>query len=634
MCRSTHAQCRMGNPHSMAALRLPVPLRCGDNPAMLWNLRLSTRAACALAALLLGSCTHLPGSVQPPDTANAAIMDVHLLAFNDLHGHLQPPGTHQQVPTTAGGTQRIPTGGLAWLAGTVQQLRQQYAHSAVVSAGDMVGASALLSSLFLDEPTVEAANALPVDFAAVGNHEFDQGWPELLRLAHGGCERHTNRQPCQLSPAFAGARFTWLAANVRTAQGTPLLPASGLHTFRQADQQVTVGFIGMTLQATPKLVAASAVQGLQFADEADTANALVPQLLAQGADVIVVLLHEGGSTQAPAFSTGCQGLSGAIVPILERLDPRISVVVSGHTHQSYVCDYATRNPQRPMLLTSAGAHGTQLTDIHLRWDTQRQQLVHRSARTLAVPADAQAAAVASPVVVPGVAPHAQVQQIIERYHSHAQALAQQVTGYVFTPQQQALTRQPRPSGEVPLGQLIADAQLWAMRSAALGGADIAFMHSGGIRADLQPAADGSVRFEQLYAVQPFGNNLIGMTLTGAQIKTLLEDTYTHPRSASNRPRVLTPNAEFSWQHDPHAPAGAQVHALRLRGQPLDMQRPYRVIVSSFLADGAERYAVLAQGTQRVRGPVDIDALADYVRAHSPLHWAWQPRIHPYPLPAR
>lgn len=576
------------------------------------------------AALLLTACSS-PSAAPPTSTRHSAedstsnsTIAVHLLAFNDLHGHLEPPGLHAHVPLHGGGTQRMDIGGIAWLAGTVQQLRQRYPHSAVVSAGDMVGSSPLLSSLFLDEPTIEAANALQVDFAAVGNHEFDRGWPELLRLAHGGCQQHGQRAPCQINPQFAGAQFPMLGANVHTAQGATLLPATGLKTFGTPGQQVTVGFIGMTLQSTPRLVTQAAVQSLRFADEAATANALVPQLLAQGADVIAVLLHEGGRTSTPAFSAGCDGLSGAIVPILEKLDARISVVVSGHTHQSYVCDYASINPAKPFLLTSAGYYGTQLTDIALHWDSQRKQLVGRSARNLVVPASAAAAATASPAVVPHTTPHAGVQAVVDKYRAHSHTLAQQVVGRITSAGGAALSRTPSASGEVQLGNLIADAQLWAMNQPGMGGADISLMHSGGIRAELQPEADGTVRYGQLYAVQPFGNTLVGMTLTGAQIKALLEDSYARALTASQRPRVLSPNSALRWRHAAAAPAGQRVQDLMLNGQPLRAEQNYRVVVSSFLAAGGDRYALFGQGSERIQGPVDIDALEAYVRAHSPL----------------
>ncbi|MGN1055637.1 MAG: bifunctional metallophosphatase/5'-nucleotidase [Comamonas sp.] len=571
---------------------------------------------CVLSALVLVGCGHSHQHNTAEQTT--ALIDIHLLAFNDLHGHLDAPGVQAQVPTHHGSHQKIALGGMPWLAGTVQQLRQRYAHHAVVSAGDMVGSSPLLSSFFLDEPTIEAANAMQVDFAAVGNHEFDRGWQELLRLAQGGCEAYTQRTPCQVNPSFEGAQFPMLAANVLTDDGRSLLPATGLKTFTQDGQSVTVGFIGMTLKDTPKLVMESAVQGLRFTDEAQTANALVPQLLGQGADIIAVLLHEGGKTHTSPFAQGCEGLSGSIVPILEQLDPRISVVISGHTHQTYVCDYATINPQRPFLLTSAGLYGTQLTDLQLRWDPKLRQLHSRSARSLAIPENAQAAATSSPFVVANTQAHPEVQTIVERYRSVIAQQAQKVVGRILSPDNAPLSNVPVASGEIALGNLIADAQVWAMQTPQLGGADISFMHSGGIRAPLQPDADGHVRFDQLYAIQPFGNTLGGMTLTGAQIKALLEDTYAVPLSSSGRKRVLSPNAALSWRHAQHAPVGQQVQDIRLRGQPLDMQAPYRVVVSSFLANSGDRYTVFSQGTERTQGPLDIDALEAYVRAHSPL----------------
>lgn len=592
---------------------MPIRLRMNCHLPRLLNRCIGS----AFTALFLASCANPTATTSAVNTQDHWI-DIQLLAFNDLHGHLEAPGIQAPIPTHAGHTPRLPLGGMAQLAGSITALRQQHPHHAVVSAGDMVGSSPLLSSFFLDEPTIEAANAMQVDFAAVGNHEFDRGWPELLRLADGGCKVHTQRTPCQVNPQFAGAQFPLLAANVFSPEGHTILPATGLKTFTQNGQKVSVGFIGMTLKDTPKLVMGSAVQGLRFADEAATANALVPQLLAQGADVIAVLLHEGGQTTASPFATGCQGLSGAIVPILEQLDPRIHVVISGHTHQTYVCDYASVNPAKPFLLTSAGFYGTQLTQITLRWDAQLRQLHSRSARTLAIPGTTEAAAVASPFIVPSSQPHAGVQQVVERYRRVIAQAAEQVVGHITTTGQAALSNQPVASGEIALGNLIADAQVWAMQAPEHGSADIAFMHSGGIRAPLQPEANGSVRYGQLYAIQPFGNALVGMTLTGAQVKAVLEDSYAVPQSSSGRRRVLSPNADLRWRHDPQAPTGQQVQDLTLRGQPLKLQGQYRVVVSSFLADSGDRYTVFSEGTERTQGPVDIDALENYVRAHSPL----------------
>ena len=282
------------------------------------------------------------------------------------------------------GAVAVPAGGAAYLASAIAALKASNPHHAVVSAGDMVGASPLVSALFLDEPTIEAVNRMQIDFNAVGNHEFDRGWRELLRLQHGGCEQFTVRTPCQISRPFEGARFGFLAANTVREDGQTLLPPTGLKRFHDGGATITLGFIGLTLKATPTMVSPAGVVGLRFEDEAATANALVPQLRAQGADVIVVVIHEGGGTAAGITETSCAGLSGDIVPILERLDPAIDVVVSGHTHRAYVCDYASVNPQRPFLLTSAGLYGTLVTDIALRVDTRTRRVVRKAARQVIV----------------------------------------------------------------------------------------------------------------------------------------------------------------------------------------------------------------------------------------------------------
>lgn len=321
----------------------------------------------ALAALVvplwLAGCGGMtPISPTAPAAGSApAHIDITLIGFNDLHGNLEPPHMAHRVQGPTGPV-LAPAGGMAYFASAMAALKAQSPHHAVVSAGDMVGASPLVSSLFLDEPTIEAVNRMQIDFNAVGNHEFDRGWRELLRLQNGGCEKFTSREPCRISKPFEGAKFGLLAANTLREDGRTLLPATGLKRFTEGGVTVTMGFIGLTLQATPTMVSPSGVAGLRFEDEAATANALIPQLKAQGADVIVVAIHEGGGTRAGVQETSCAGLSGDIVPILERLDPAVDVVVSGHTHQAYVCDYSRVNPAKPFLLTSAGQY---LSLIHI-----------------------------------------------------------------------------------------------------------------------------------------------------------------------------------------------------------------------------------------------------------------------------
>ena len=273
------------------------------------------RALAALAVpLWLAGCSGIASTAPAAGSAPAHI-DITLIGFNDLHGNLEPPHMAHRVQGPTGPV-LAPAGGMAYFASAMAALKAQSPHHAVVSAGDMVGASPLVSSLFLDEPTIEAVNRMQIDFNAVGNHEFDRGWRELLRLQNGGCEKFTSREPCRISKPFEGAQFGLLAANTVREDGRTLLPATGLKRFTEGGVTVTMGFIGLTLQATPTMVSPSGVAGLRFEDEAATANALIPQLKAQGADVIVVAIHEGGGTTAGVQETSCAGLSGDIVPIL------------------------------------------------------------------------------------------------------------------------------------------------------------------------------------------------------------------------------------------------------------------------------------------------------------------------------
>ena len=570
-----------------------------------------------VAAALLAGCGALAPVPAPVPEARPDHLDITLIGFNDLHGNLEPPRMAHTVPGPAGPV-AVPAGGMAYLASAIAALKARGPHHAVVSAGDMVGASPLVSSLFLDEPTIEAVNTMRIDFNAVGNHEFDRGWRELLRLQQGGCEKFTARQPCQIRQPFAGAQFGFLAANtVREEDGRTLLPATGLKRFEQGGATVTLGVIGLTLRATPSMVSPAGVAGLRFEDEAATANALVPQLKAQGADVIAVVIHEGGSTTAGVQETSCAGLSGDIVPILERLDPAVDVVVSGHTHQAYVCDYSRVNPAKPFLLTSAGQYGTLVTDIQLRVDTRTRRVVRKVARNVIVQGEAFTGAqgrVPMTSVVPSFAPDPQVQSIIETYRAAAVPLAQRPVGQAAGP----LRRVPSPSHESALGNLVADAQLHATRAPEHGGAQLSFMNPGGLRADLVPDGQGLVRYGQLYAVQPFGNQLVIKTFTGAQIRAVLEQQFASGSNTVQRPRVLSVSEGFSYRYDLSQPPGARISAMVLHGAPLRDDMPVRVVLSSYLDSGGDNFTVLAQGQERRVGPLDLDALEAYFRDRSPV----------------
>ena len=301
-----------------------------------------------LPALLLAACAtpHETSTPQGPVT-------VGIIAFNDFHGNLEPPGQAVSVPDGRGGRASLPAGGAAWLASAIEAVREGYEHHVTVSAGDLIGASPLTSAIFVDEPTIGVMNRIGLDFNAVGNHEFDSGTAELRRKQDGGCGTFTSRKPCALEP-FAGAMFRFLAANVKLKDGGgTLFPATALKSFGGA----TIGFIGMTLEETGSLVSASGISDVTFADEAATANALAPELKEQGADAIVLLIHEGGEQGHASDPNGCEGFTGAIREIAARLDPAIDVIVSGHTHRAYICKGGQIGVERPLLLTSAGASG-------------------------------------------------------------------------------------------------------------------------------------------------------------------------------------------------------------------------------------------------------------------------------------
>lgn len=561
--------------------------------------------ACArvtVLALLLAGCATVPSAKGP--------VEVGIVAFNDFHGSLEPPRQAVAMPDGKGGAVNVPAGGAAWFAAAVDAVRAKYSNHLTVAAGDTTGASQLASSLYLDEPTVGVMNRLGLDFAAVGNHEFDRGRAELVRLQQGGCARLARREPCQIEP-FAGARYRYLAASTRDEHGQTVFPATGLRRFGKGRAQVTVGVVGLTLKGTPELVDPAGIAGLTFADEADAINAAVPALKAQGADAVVVLLHQGGKQQGPApvDPNGCADLVGEIRPILDRLDPRVDVVVSGHTHQAYVCDWSRSEPAaRPLLLTSAGLYGTMLTDIALEIDPQAHRVVARRAANLVVQSQGFTSArgpVAKTPVFPQFEPRPDIAAYVARYVEASKVFSGRAVGRLSAPA-------PRGEGAFanaggPLGNLIADAQLAATQAA---GAQIAFMNPFGIRAAIVPAADGTVTFGDIYAAQPFGNQVVTETLTGAEIKAALEqglDDY-------GPEQVLVPSAGFGFRFDRRRPAGDRIVALTFKGQPLDMAARYRVTVNGFLALGGDGYTVFAGKPEAVTGPTDIDALESWFAA--------------------
>jgi len=571
-----------------------------------------------LAAMLLAAVLATAvGAASLRTNAQAAKLDtvsVQLLAFNDFHGNLEPPSG------SSGRVGNVDAGGAEYFATHLAQLRATNPNTLIVGAGDMIGATPLLSALFHDEPTIESLNHAGLMVTSVGNHEFDEGWAELWRMQHGGCHPTDG---CKAGHKFEGAKFQFLSANVfideRKADQKelkrlgftptkkrphPLLPAISVKEVGG----VKIGFIGMTLENTPQIVTPTGIQGLSFYNEAYMANYWTQNLKKQGAQTIVVLLHEGGFQTGPGDHNACNGISGPIVALTHLMSNEIDVVVSGHTHQAYNCRIGTK------LVTSAGSFGRLITDIDLEIDRRTGKVAAKNAINR---------------IVTRTVPKDQRQtDLIAHYQRLAAPLANRVIGRITAD----ITRAQNAAGESALGDVIADAQLAATRPANKGGAVVAFMNPGGIRADLvfnqQSGGErpGEVTFGESFTVQPFGNNLVTMTLTGEQIDRLLEQQWSEGNAGS--PRILQVSQGFTYTYDMRRPANDRVNLadIRLNGQPISATAQYRVTVNSFLADGGDAFTILRSGTNRLGGEVDTQALESYFRDNSPVAPGPQNRI--------
>jgi 5'-nucleotidase len=543
--------------------------------------------------------------------AYAAPVSVKIIAFNDFHGNLQSPGNFSGQPS----------GGVDYLAAYVAQLKSQNPNSVVVSAGDLVGASPLISAFFHDEGSIETMNKLGLDFNAVGNHEFDVGKDELLRKQNGGCHP-SGVNTCQVSNPFEGAKFKFLSANVvNNATGKTLFPAYGIKTLNG----VRIAFIGMTLAATPSIVTPTGVAGLTFKDEADTVNALIPQLRAKGVKAIVVLVHQGGfqAPVAPNFINDCSGLlQDAVVSpikgIVARLDDAVDLVISGHTHTGYNCQLPNK-VGRSVPVTQAGAFGRVLTDINLTLDSTTGRVTGVTIQNIIV--DRSNSAVAPFLTT---APVMQIQSIVSSYNTLVSPLANQVIGTITT----AVPNIANAAGEQPAGDLIADAQLAATQAAQFGAAKVAFMNPGGVRNPGLVAATfpHDVTYAEAFTMQPFGNSLVTMTLTAQQIKNTLEQQFTGC-NGQTADRVLQVSNGFKFSWSVSAPpcakivdvsltsSGGSTESIVSGGLVQNPTKTYRVTVNNFLSTGGDNFTTLKAGSNLLGGAQDIDAVVAYLSAN-------------------
>jgi 5'-nucleotidase len=517
-------------------------------------------------------------------------VDVSVLAINDFHGNLMPPLGGIRIADENDPSKRIvvSAGGAERMATLIKELRAKNRNNIFVAAGDLIGASPMLSALFHDEPAVEALSLMGLEVSAVGNHEFDKGVAELMRMQNGGCHPTDG---CNGPGLFTGAKYHYLAAStVDKATGKTILPPYYVKQF----DGIPVAFIGLALKGTPEIVASSGTAGLEFKDEAETVNALIPELRTQGIEAIVVLIHEGGTIAGDsAFYNGCPGISGHIVDIVRKLDKAVDVVVSGHTHQAYNCIIDGR------LVTSAHRFGTLVTEIDLKLDAGTHDVIAAKAENLIVHSENYAKA-------------PEETKLISAYQALAAPIANRVVGTLAQP----LLRDQNPAGESTLGDVIADAELAATRAPDKGGAEIAFMNSGGVRTSLTQRPNGTVTYADLFAVQPFSDVLVTLTLTGAQIKTVLEEQWSDPTT----PRMLQVSGGFTYMWDGARASRDRVlrGSLTLDGTPIQPQASYRVAVPDFLADGGDGLVTFREGKDRRTAMSDLDATEAYFRANAPI----------------
>ena len=479
------------------------------------------------------------------------------------------------------------------MATLVKQLREERKNSIFVAAGDLIGASPFLSALFHDEPTIEALSLMGLDVASVGNHEFDEGEGELLRMQNGGCHPVDG---CRGPHRFEGAKFRYLAAStIVKSTGKNLFPSYAIREF----EGIPVAFIGLTLKGTAGIVSPVGIADLEFRDEAETVNALMPELRARGVAAIVVLIHEGGFPDGNY--DGCSGISGPIVDIVKKLDKAVDLVISGHTHRAYTCEIDGR------LVTSADKYGTLVTTIDLKLDPATRDIIAAKAENHIVHSET-------------IAKNSEQTALIESYDRLSAPIANRPAGSIT----ETLSRAPDATGESPLGNIIADAQLAATRGEKTGGAVIAFTNPGGIRSDIVKRDNGEVSYAEVFAAQPFRNQLVTMTLTGQQIKDALEQQWADPK----RPRILQVSKGFNFAWDGAKGNGERIIAgqMTLNGVRIDPSALYRVTVNNYLSVGGDGFTAFAKGTDQLTGIYDVDALYGYFLKQSPIGPAQGGRI--------
>lgn len=556
----------------MRTRRLHLAMALTATAALLASCGSSGKDAAPSSSAASSSTAKAAFSVPGVDDLPAANPDqVHLLGFNDFHGNLQPPtGSTGKI----GGKE---AGGAAYFATALQRLKKQYPNTLTVAAGDLVSASPLVSALFRDEPTIKFLNSVGLQASSVGNHEFDHGTIELERLQKGGCAP----QGCEPGEPFTGAAYQYLAANVTNAQGQ--LPPGTVpwKMFEVGGRKIAV--IGTVTPETATIVAPEGVRGYSFGDEADAINKYVPEIKAAGAQAIVATMHDGGAQSGSGETdpNACNGVSAPVPDLAQRIDPAVNAILTAHSHQAYNCTIGGRT------VTQAASYGRLITDVTLDFSGSavKSTAVNRVVRR-DLPADAA------------------TQRLVDFYEKEAKPRADRVIGTIPTD----LKREAFPGGDSPLGDVIADAMLFTTRPPNEAAGQIALMNPGGVRADLK---GGDVTYGSAYTVQPFGNQVVTVSLTGQQIIDLLEQQWKNP----DKTTVLAPSG-ITYSYDPNGAPNRKVvrDSVKIGDQPINPVAKYRVTTNNFLAAGGDGFSVFTQSTDLTVGGIDLDALEKYVQA--------------------
>lgn len=530
----------------------------------------------ALAVLLASGCQN-----------SSAPVEVNLAAINDFHGNLLASPFRYLDPGVAGGEVKLKAGGMGPLSGVLAELREQDPQLLLIGAGDMVGGSPPISSMWADEPSLKALDLLGMRFSVVGNHELDHGKAELLRQVEGGCQSARAEQACQFDKQYQGAGFPYISANLMDKQsGKSLFPGYRIEQVRGAK----IAFVGATLRSVATYVSSKSMGGLYTIDEAEAINALLPELRKQQVDAVVAVIHQGGETPERFDQQNCSQLSGDVVEVVKRLDPQIRVVVTAHTHQGYLCRVGDK------LVTQGSSFGRLLTHLTLSVDTDKHQLLSVKARNLVV--DAQR-----------YSPSPEIAKLQAEVEARSQAQLGKPLARLAS---REVLRTTNAAGESAMGDLIADSQLAATRSL---GAQAALMNLGGMRMDIVlDEGQEQVNYGQVASVQPFNNSLSILTLSGAQLRQLLEQQW---QDGSMGFYPLQPSASLTYRWDEKRPQGQRILAesLMIDGQLVQPEQNYRITVNSFLAEGGDNFSVLGQASERLdTGLNDLEALIAHLQA--------------------